>query len=374
MKVNSLSIQNYRNIENMEIIPCDGVNIIYGENAQGKTNLLEALWLFTGCRSFRGSKEKELIKFGNTFSKIKMEFYNDSRDQFAEIEISDKKKANLGGIEYDSCTKLFGEFLGIVFAPVHLNLVKGGPVERRKFINMALCQLKPRYSNVLSEYNRVLAQRNILLKDISYHSELLDTLDIWDDKFSTLSAAIIIQRMKYLEEIKPFIDEFYGGLSGGKEKIGLSYEASLSFNNDLNNSLKDITIDSLKEEIYKELQNKRQEDLIQGITTVGPHRDDILIDIDGLSAKSFGSQGQQRSCALSLKLSEAAVIKKITGKQPVALLDDVMSELDTSRQDYILNHIDGWQVFITCCDPSGILRSKSGKVFEIKEGRLCSCT
>lgn len=366
MRVNSLNVQNYRNIENIELFPCDGVNIIYGENAQGKTNLLEAIWLFTGCRSFRGSKEKELIKFDSGFSKISMNFFDDIREQEAVIQISDKKKAILGGIEYDSCSKLFGEFLGIVFAPGHLNLVKGGPIERRKFINMALCQLKPRYSNVLTEYNKVLAQRNVLLKDVTYHSELIDTLDIWDEKLSTLSAAIITQRKKYLNELEPFIQEIYGGISGGREQIELLYDSSSKFDSE--------NMDELKVEFLTELNKCRKEDIAFGSTSIGPHRDDILIKLDNLSVKSFGSQGQQRSCALALKLSEAAVIKKITGKQPVALLDDVMSELDTNRQDYILNHIDGWQVFITCCDPSGILRSKNGKIFEIKGGSLCSCT
>lgn len=366
MNINSLNIQNYRNIENIEIFPCEGVNIIYGENAQGKTNLLEAIWLFTGCRSFRGSKEKELIKFDRNFSRISMNFFDDVRDQEAIIQISEKKKAIIGGIEYDSCSKLFGEFLGIVFAPNHLNLIKGGPIERRKFINMALCQLKPRYSNILTEYNKVLAQRNILLKDVIYHSELMDTLDIWDEKLSLLSAAIIIQRIKYLDEIGPFIQDIYGGISDGREHIELVYDSSLKFESK--------NIDELKDEFLNELIKCRKTDISLGSTSIGPHRDDILVKLNDLSVKSFGSQGQQRSSALALKLSEAAVIKKITGKQPVALLDDVMSELDTNRQDYILNHIDGWQVFITCCDPSGILRSKNGKVFEISGGSLCSYT
>lgn len=370
MKINSLKVQNYRNIENIEINPSDGVNIIYGDNAQGKTNLLEAMWLFTGCRSFRGSKEKELIGFDKDFSKIEMNFFDEIRNQNAIITIDEKKKLELDGISYPSCSQLFGEFFGVIFTPDHLNLIKGGPSERRKFINTALCQLKPRYSNVLSKYNKILEQRNVLLKDVSYHSELIDTLDIWDEKFSTYSAIIIDQRIKYLNEIKPFLEDIYEGISKGKEKIALEYESSVFENI----SIEKITSEELKEEFLRSLKKCRKDDIQSGITSIGPHKDDILIKLDGISAKSFASQGQKRSCALSLKLSEAAVIKKITGKQPVAFLDDVMSELDDSRQDYILNHINNWQVFITCCEPSSVLKSKNGKIYEMRGGKICSCT
>ena len=371
MKVNSLEIQNFRNIENIKIEPCESVNIIYGENAQGKTNLLESLWLFTGCKSFRGSKEKDLIRFDNSFAtldfaKLSMAFSDEKRDHEAQLILSEKKKAILDGVEHNSSSVFFGEFLGIIFAPQHLSLVKGGPIERRKFINMALCQLRPKYSNVLTDFNKILEQRNALLKDVTYHSELIDTLEIWDERLASYSAIIMTQRLKYLEELKPFLCDIYLGISSGKEKIDISYETPISFSS--------TDVDNLTLEILDALKSARREDMQNGSTSIGPHRDDILISLDGLPVKSFGSQGQQRSAALSLKLSEAAVIKKITGKQPVAFLDDVMSELDGSRQDYILNHIDGWQVFITCCDPSSILKSKTGKVFEIEGGKLCSST
>ena len=371
MRVNSLEIQNFRNIENMTVNPGEGVNIIYGENAQGKTNLLEALWLFTGCKSFRGAKEREFIKFGadlepQEFARLDMKFSDENLEHEASLILAEKKKAILDGVEHASSSALFGEFLGIIFAPQHLNLVKGGPVERRKFINMALCQLRPKYENVLTNYNKILEQRNALLKDVTYHSELLDTLDIWDERLSVYSAAIITQRRRYLEEILPPLSEIYNGISGEKEKINLSYESPSQFES--------TTPEELAKEFFEELKSYRAVDIKQGTTTLGPHRDDILITLDGLPAKTFGSQGQQRSAALSLKLAEAAVVKKISGKQPVAFLDDVMSELDSNRQDYILNHIDGWQVFITCCDPSSILKSKSAEIFEIKGGQLCSST
>lgn len=367
MKVNSLKIDQFRNIDHMEFYPVPGVNVIYGENAQGKTNLLESIWLFTGLRSFRGSKEKELVQFEKDRARLEMEFFDDIRDRQAIVEIAEKKKASIGGVSYDSCSKLCGEFLGIIFSPGHLSLVQGGPAERRKFINMALCQLRPNYANQLTQYNRILQQRNVLLKDVTYHSELLDTLDIWDDNLATLSASLIRARKQYLEELTPFLEEFYGGISGGREEISVLYSSG--------GVLEGTTQDQLKQEMLELLKTSRKEDLLAGYTTVGPHRDDLDIRLNGIPVKSFGSQGQQRSCALSLKMSEASLIQKLTGKQPVALLDDVMSELDASRQDYILNHIEGWQVFITCCEPSSILLSKtndSGNLFELKGGRLCS--
>ena len=204
------------------------------------------------------------------------------------------------------------------------------------------------------------------MKDIPRHSELLDTLDIWDERLANYSAIIMTQRLRYLEETEPVLKDIYSGISGGKEEIGIKYETPVE--------LSGTDREGLSAEIFEALKAARPEDIKNGSTSVGPHRDDLLIMLDGLPVRSFGSQGQQRSCALSLKLAEAAVIKKLTGKQPVAFLDDVMSELDSGRQDYILNHIDGWQVFITCCDPSSILKSKTGKVFEIKGGQLCSST
>lgn len=372
MRVDSLSIKDYRNIESIEFLPSPGVNVIFGENAQGKTNLLEAIWLFTGLRSFRGSKERELRRFETEAALLSMAFHNDVRDMTADIRIDEKKTASLGGLPYGASTKLVGEFLAVIFAPQHLDLIKGGPAERRKFINQALCQLKPNYAKNLTQFNRAMQQRNQLLKDAIYHSELYDTLDVWDDRFCTFGAAVISERMRYLEELKPFLEEFYSGISGGREMISVDYAAGTGSGEEpFVYSSQDPTV--VKEELAQLLKVHRREDSFAGFTTVGPHRDDLIVKLDGISAKSFGSQGQQRSCALSLKMSEGFVIRALTGKQPVALLDDVMSELDAGRQDYILNHIDGWQVFLTCCEPSSILLSKqseNGKLFEVSKGKL----
>ncbi|MBR1826396.1 MAG: DNA replication/repair protein RecF [Clostridia bacterium] len=401
MIVQSLNISNYRNIEQIEFQPSPSVNVIYGENAQGKTNLLEAIWLFTGLRSFRGSKERELRRFDTEAAKLSMAFHNDVRDMTADILITDKKTASLGGLPYGASTKLVGEFLAVIFAPQHLDLIKGGPAERRKFLNQALCQLKPNYAKALTQFNRAMQQRNQLLKDAIYHSELYDTLDVWDDRFCTFGAYVISERMKYLDELRPFLEEFYGGISGGREKISIEYAAGTGSSSSASSASSKFQTQAaklagleatesgnaeqesfqfsssdpavIKQELAVLLKAHRREDAYAGFTTVGPHRDDLVVKLDGLSVKSFGSQGQQRSCALSLKMSEGFVIRALTGKQPVALLDDVMSELDAGRQDYILNHIDGWQVFLTCCEPSSILLSKqseNGKLFEVAAGKL----
>lgn len=365
MRVNSLKAVNFRNIQSIEIKPCENVNIIYGENAQGKTNLLESIWLFTGCRSFRGSKEQDFIKFSNDFASLELDFYGSGRDQNAKIKIDDKRRAELNGVSLSSVAKLAGEFFAVVFAPTHLSLVKEGPAQRRKFLDIALCQLKPRYANAVMQYNRSILQRNALLKDITYHSELLDTLDIWDDKLCTLGAAITAERLNYIKRLEPFIEQIYGGLSNGREIMKVSYlsQAQISTESEAD----------IKQEMAQQLKLARKQDILSGSTSIGPHRDDLLIEIDSLNARNFGSQGQQRSCALALKLAEAEIIKSITGEQPVALLDDVMSELDNTRQDYILNHIEGRQVFITCCEPSALLKMSGGKAFELKEGALCTC-
>lgn len=362
MRVTGLLCDNYRNLEHVFLEPDPGVNVIYGENAQGKTNLLESIWLFTGCRSFRGTKDAELVRFGEPGARLQLQFFAQDRDQNAQILIDKRRNASLNGVKLPAANRLMGKFAAVVFAPVHLSLVQSGPAERRKFLDMALCQLRPRYANLLTRYNHTLLQRNALLKDIARHSELLDTLEIWDDQLAALGASIIFDRIHYIEKLKVFAADFYAGLSRGREEFNAVYfqQSGIEY--------KDVN--EMKESLLRELKTNRKDDIYSGSTSVGPHRDDLLITVDGKSARTFGSQGQKRSCALSLKLSEAAVIRDLTGEQPVALLDDVMSELDSGRQDYILNHIDGWQVFITCCEPSTMLRLKGGKAFEMDGGCL----
>lgn len=359
MKINSIDIENFRNIEKMSL-EFDDVNIIYGENAQGKTNLIEAIYLFTGSKSFRGVRDKELVNFNNEQARLKIEFENAERKQTAQIEIKGRRKATLNGVEKKSVSSLGDELKAVIFSPVHLSMVKDGPKERRKFIDNSLCQLKSNYRAVLKEYNRCLAQRNMLLKDIGENPSLEEMLYIWNKNLAASGAKIIYQRKKYTEALLPYAEDIFDGLSNGKEKI--SFDLSCGF--DCNG----MTKNEIENELLKLLIKNKNEDIQNKITTVGPHRDDMEIYINGKSARLYGSQGQQRSCVLALKLAEASLLKQMTDEEPLALLDDVMSELDITRQDYILNHIKNQQVFITCCDANTILRLKKGKTFHIENG------
>lgn len=361
MKINSISIENYRNIESLNL-EFDDVNIIYGENAQGKTNLIEAIYLFTGSKSFRGVKDKELVKFGSDFSRLKIDFENENRKQNAQIVIDKKRTATLNGIKKKSAAALGEELKAVIFSPVHLSMVKDGPAERRKFIDNALCQLKYNYRSVLKEYNRALVQRNMLLKDISKNSSLMDMLYIWDNNLAKSGAKIIFQRNKYVEALLPYAKEVFDGLSKGKENMDLILKGPFDY--------KDLSVKEIEKQLLFTFENTRSTDFMNRITTAGPHRDDMEILINAKSARTFGSQGQQRSCVLALKLAEASLLKDMTENEPLALLDDVMSELDLSRQDYILNHIKNWQVFITCCDADTVLRLKKGKTFHMENGGL----
>ena len=362
MIINRLSVSDYRNIDFINILPSENVNVIFGKNAQGKTNLLESIWLFTGCKSFRSKKDSELPGFKKDYAKNEIDYFAFGREQNAELIIDKKRHAKKNGIELKSPADLIGEFYAVIFSPSHLSLIQEGPVNRRKFLDTALCQIKPFYAKGLAKYTHTLEQRNALLKDIQFHSELYDTLDIWDDKLSSYGAAVVSERIKYSKFLSENAKEIYSGLSSGKEELTIEYVN--------NTGLYSEDPYEIKEFLLKRLRETRRDDIYNKITGVGPQRDDLDIKINGLAARNFGSQGQQRSCALALKLSEANIIKDVTGEEPIILLDDVMSELDISRQDYILNHLKNRQVFITCCDSDTVLRMCEGKTFHIEKGCL----
>lgn len=365
MIIKQIEISNYRNLSHVLLQPISQMNIIYGENAQGKTNLLEAIWLFTGGHSFRGAKDHELIAFKKSTFKLNLQFFSEEREQNAKINMKNgKRSVTINEIEKKSASSLVGKFCAVVFSPEHLALVKEGPTNRRNFVDGSLCQSKPVYARLLMHYNRTLHQRNMLLKEIAKKPVLEDTLDIWDEKLAAYGASVVKERLTYLTMLQPIVEKIYQGISSQKEQFSLSYDSSF-----FKEEQKQI-----QQSLYEKLKQSQRSDLMMGYTTVGPHRDDISFAINGVSARSFGSQGQQRSVALALKLAEAQVMEKITGEQPIILLDDVMSELDENRQDYILNHLKDRQVFLTCCDPNHIQQLKKGALFEIRQGNLTSQT
>ncbi len=363
MKVNALEFINYRNLSDNRIIPSEKVNVIYGNNAQGKTNLLEAVWLFSGGHSFRGSKDTELIKFGENKSKLFMEFFSGNREQKAEILYQgNKKEVIINNVKKSSAAYLSQHFSAVVFSPEHLTLIKNGPSLRRKFIDGSICQQDLRYAVRLNKYNQTLQQRNALLKEISKHKELKDTLEIWDDVLIDLGADIILKRLEFLENLKVSAKELHKGISSGSEDLDIVY-CSSAVKGEKNLNKCDIVC-----LLQKEFKKVRREDICLGVTNAGPHRDDLEFFINSKSARRFGSQGQQRSIVLSLKLSEARIMREAFLEPPVVLLDDVMSELDVKRQDFLLKNTEENQVFITCCEPIESERLKDAKLFEIKEG------
>ena len=363
MKISQLITTGFRNLKDGEFLPCDGVNVIYGDNGQGKTNLTEAIWMFTGGKSFRGAREQELVSFGKNEAKLWLQFESGGREQTAELSLGEKKNALLNGVTLPAARALTGEFNAAVFSPDHLALVKAGPGERRRFLDSAICQIRPKYGGKLSEYQQILKQRNALLKDIPQHRELEDTLVVWDEKLAVHGAFIANTRRRYIEKLSVMAEAFYGGIALERERLSVSYECSFG-------ECGDKSIQHT--EYMSALEGARAEDMRYGHSTVGVHRDDLIIKIDGREARIFGSQGQQRSSVLAMKLAEMSILEENIGEKPVCILDDVLSELDPGRQDYVLNHISGGQVFITCCDLDAVRRLSGGKAFEIKAGGIAN--
>ena len=364
MRISRLHLEQFRNIESLSVFPCETVNIIYGDNAQGKTNLLEAIWLLSGAKSFRGAKDADLIRFGERRALIESDFFCAGRQQTSKIQLEGKKTAWLNDIRQDSITAFAGIFTTVVFSPSHLGLVKDGPAGRRKFLDTSICQITPRYIGMIGQYQRILLQRNTLLKDIYYASALLDTLDIWDEKLSALGGVIIRMRMEYTRRLQKEAEDIYKGISMERESFSLDYRP---FELPVQEGQTQREISSL---LLEKMMQNRSEDLRSGSTGIGPHRDDLEISINGRSVRSFGSQGQQRSSVLALKLAESRCIGDILGERPVILLDDVMSELDQNRREYLLNHLTGSQIFITCCDKGYFSRLEGGRVFRMEHGQL----
>lgn len=368
MIIKRLEFKNFRNLNDGAIMPHNKTNVIYGKNAQGKTNLLEALWMFNGVRSFRGAKDGELVNFSKPFSSIFLEFFSEERNQSAKIEIKNgKREAYLNDVKKSVPSQLIGKINCIVFSPEHLSLIKDGPSLRRKFIDGAICGFLPKYAIIISRYNKILSQRNALLKDIQYHSELEMTLDIWDEKLASTGALIIAERIKYIKLLKEKAAVFHKGISENKENLELKYNCSYKLPDELN-------VKSIEDCFLKNLEKKRREDLYLKYTTTGPHRDDIDIIINDISARNFASQGQQRCAVLSLKIAEATIADEITGEKPVILLDDVLSELDSVRQNFLINKTENWQVFITCCENDIVNKLKEGKLFYVNNGKITEKT
>lgn len=360
MRVRNISFKNYRNLHEDRLNFSKGINIIYGENAQGKTNILEAVWLLTGARAFRGTKDKDLISFGKEFASVKGVVDFKERENEIKIDFKDKKRtAEVNGINRGAATGIIGFFKAVIFSPEHLFLIKGGPENRRKFIDAAICQIKPSYTVQLIRYNKTLKHRNFLLKSIQSKPEFEDMLEIWDKKLSEYAGVIIKERLKYSGEVSNLAEKLYFEISNGEE---------LKVNYAVQKEIKEMKTEEITEEYLKVLKETRKNDIFRGTTSQGPHRDEIDISINGKSARLFASQGQQRSAAIAMKLSEAEIAGKFAKEPPVILLDDILSELDERRQNQLFGLAGEAQMIITgCVKPK--LKSKF-KGFYVKDGRI----
>ena len=354
-----LFTEHFRNLSPAALEFCDGVNVISGQNGQGKTNLLEALCLFTGVRSFRGAKNVEMIAKGEKFARMELSFHAEKREQAAQMVITDKKSATLNGVKLAAATGMIGKFCAVVFSPDHMGLVRGGSADRRKFLDAAISQQFPSYPRLLVEYNRILAQRNAFLKKRVPVSGFDSLLDVWDEHLAATGAAISCRRAAYIQRLCGKTEEIFDGISSGRERISLRFQCGF---------LRPDSEKETAEALRAHLEAHRAADLAQGCTNYGSHRDDLLISVNDMAARTYASQGQKRSCVLALKLAEAALLEESIGERPIAVLEDVMSELDGMRQDYLLNHMEGWQVFISCCDPNTVKGLNKGRVMTVERG------
>lgn len=366
MTITDFSADGFKNLKSVSITPAEGINIISGENAQGKTNLIEAIWILSGARSFRGTKEKDAIGFTEDYARLSLQLNDSMRSQEITAVLSrspKERKITLNGVKQRYLTNLFGVLKCVVFTPEDLELSKGSPEIRRDFIDLCISQIKPAYSKTVSKYENVLVQRNALLKNISMGISTAEDLDVWDDQMARLGAYISVLKYQYTKKLGIFAGQLYDEISGGREKLTLEYSSTVF--EDLEG--REDWSTGLFDQYSELLQKNRAEDIRLGFTAFGVHRDDVLVKINGASAKDFGSQGQNRSAALSMKLGQAYILYEETSDMPVILLDDVLSELDRSRREFIISKLSGMQIFITCCEPITKLR---GKMFTVENGKV----
>ena len=357
MVIKSLKLKNYRNYELLNLTFDPKTNILYGDNAQGKTNILEALYLSGTTKSHRGTKDRDLIQFGREESHL--ETVVEKNGVLFQIDMHLKKNSPKGIAINKIPIRRAGELFGIVhfvfFSPEDLNIIKEGPAGRRRFIDLVLSQLDKVYLSNLSNYNRIINQRNSLLKEIVYQKDLIDTLDIWDMQLAEYGTKIIERRKKFIDEVNRIIGGIHEKLTGGRENIELSYESSAG----------ELSMEEM-------LRKNRERDIRFKSTSAGPHRDDLCFRVGDLDIRKFGSQGQQRTAALSLKLSEIELVKMLIHDTPILLLDDVLSELDKNRQNYLLDSIHDIQTVITCTGLDEFVnhRFSINKIFYVKNGTV----
>lgn len=359
MILKSLELKDYRNYDHLIMQFHSGTNILYGENAQGKTNILEAVYLSGTTKSHRGSKDREIIRFEKDESHIRTLLEKNEIPHRIDLHLKKNKAKGVAidGIPIKRQGELFGMLNLVFFSPEDLYIIKNGPAERRKFLDLELCQLNKVYLYNLTNYNKVLSQRNNLLKQISFNSNLMDTLYIWDEKLIEYGIKIIDTRFHFINNLNELVGDIHKKLTGGKENLILKYDPNVSAEN-------------FKDKLKLSLER----DMALKITNIGPHRDDMSFLCQNIDIRKFGSQGQQRTAALSLKLAEIDLVKSVIKENPILLLDDVLSELDRQRQTHLLNSIGDIQTIITCTGLEEFIsnRFEFNKIFHVIDGTVIS--
>lgn len=357
MIIKSLELANFRNYEELNISFDKGTNILYGDNAQGKTNIIEAIYVSATTKSHKGSKDKEIINFNKEEAHIRTYLEKEGVETRVDMHLRKNKSKGIAidGQKIKKAADLMGLLNVVFFSPEDLSIIKDGPAERRRFADMELCQLDSFYLYNLNHYNKIIGQRNKLLKDMYFQPELKETLNIWDSQLVSFGSKIIERREQFVKQLSEIIFDIHKKLSGGKEELVINYEPDVSIEN-----------------FEKQMKYNQDKDIKLKQTTTGPHRDDFSFIVNGVDIRKYGSQGQQRTAALSLKLSEIELVKKISKDTPVLLLDDVLSELDSNRQNYLLNSIGNIQTIITCTGLDEFInnRFEINKIFKVTNGTV----
>ncbi len=357
MFIESIELLNYRNYGKLHMNFHEGTNVLYGDNAQGKTNILESIYVCSTTKSHRGSKDKEIVRFGEDESHIKMTVRRDDVPYRIDMHLKKHKTKGVAvnGVPIKKASELFGIVNVIFFSPEDLNIIKNGPAERRRFVDLELCQLNKLYVYNLVQYNKVVVQRNKLLKELDFNPSLKETLDIWDMHLVNYGSELIRMRRSFVAELNQLIHDIHFHLSGEKEELVIQYEPNVE-----------------PDEFTDVLMKNRGQEIRQKLTLTGPHRDDLNFFVNGTDIRKFGSQGQQRTAALSLKLAEIELVKKTVKDYPILLLDDVLSELDSKRQEHLLSEINHIQTLITCTGLDDFVSSKfqMDKIFKIVDGTV----
>lgn len=357
MIIKSIELADYRNYDSLTIEFCEGTNILYGDNAQGKTNILEAIYVASTTKSHKGSKDKEIVNFDKEEAHIRTYIEKEGVNTRIDMHLRKNKSKGIAidGQKIKKAADLLGLCNVVFFSPEDLGIIKNGPSERRRFVDMELCQLDSFYLYNLNNYNKIVNQRNKLLKDMYMNPQLQETLNIWDMQLVSYGSKIIERRRLFVEQLNEIIFEIHKRLSGGKEKLTIQYEP-------------DVEIDDFEQK----LRSHQDRDIKAKMTSVGPHRDDFCFLVEDTDIRKYGSQGQQRTAALSLKLAEIELVKKLTKDTPILLLDDVLSELDSNRQNYLLNNIGDIQTIITCTGLEEFVnnRFEIDKVFKVSDGKV----